>query len=31
MSLEPGRSIGPYEVVALIGQGGMDEVYLNRN
>ncbi len=26
MTLDPGRKIGVYEVVALIGQGGMGEV-----
>ena len=27
MGLEPGTRIGPYEIVGLIGQGGMGEVY----
>ncbi len=27
MSLQPGTSLGSYEVTALIGQGGMGEVY----
>ena len=27
MSLEPGRKIGSYEVVGLIGQGGMGQVW----
>ena len=27
MSLEAGRKLGPYEVLAPIGKGGMGEVY----
>ncbi len=27
MSLQPGTRLGSYEVTALIGQGGMGEVY----
>ncbi len=27
MSLEPGTSLSPYQVIAKIGEGGMGEVY----
>ncbi len=30
MTLEAGQRIGPYEVEALIGAGGMGEVYQSR-
>ena len=31
MSLSPGSRLGSYEVTALIGQGGMGEVYWGRD
>ncbi len=30
MALSPGSRLGSYEVTALIGQGGMGEVWRNR-
>src|SRR5260370_24206138 len=31
MLLEPGTSLGPYEIIALIGAGGMGEIYKARD
>ena len=31
MPLDPGTRLGPYEIVSLIGAGGMGEVYRGRD
>ena len=31
MTLTPGARLGPYEIVALVGSGGMGQVYRGRD